>query len=152
MVPTCHVPPDVCDGSGCGPQGFAEVLVQGDFVDRAVQVPPKAKLVSSKVARFHALRLSTSFVTPAEQHTARAKALQPRTSNACALTLARFGQRGPCNWNLAVLHTAFLAIRFASIGCDSTLLSLPVKVTPTFRASTYAAQAGTVIQLMPPRS
>jgi hypothetical protein len=42
-------------------------------------------------ARFHALRLSTSFVTPAEKHTSRAEALQPRTSNACALTLARFG-------------------------------------------------------------
>jgi hypothetical protein len=42
-------------------------------------------------ARFHVLRLSTSFVTPAEKHTSRAEALQPRTSNACALTLARFG-------------------------------------------------------------
>jgi hypothetical protein len=42
-------------------------------------------------ARFHALRLSTSFVTPAEKHTPRTEALQPRTSNACALTLARFG-------------------------------------------------------------
>ena len=42
-------------------------------------------------ARFHALRLSTSFVTPAEKHTSRAEALQPRTGNACALTPARFG-------------------------------------------------------------
>jgi hypothetical protein len=42
-------------------------------------------------ARFHVLRLSTSFVTPAQKHTSEAKALQPRTSNACALTLARFG-------------------------------------------------------------
>ena len=42
-------------------------------------------------ARFHALRLSTSFVTPAEKHTSRAEALQPRTGNACALTPAQFG-------------------------------------------------------------
>jgi hypothetical protein len=55
-------------------------------------------------------------------------------------------QRGPCEWNLTVLHIAFLAIRVASIGCDSTLLSSPVKVAPTFRASTFAALAGTAIQ------
>ena len=42
-------------------------------------------------ARFHALQLSTNLVTPAERHTSRAKALQPRTGNACALTPARFG-------------------------------------------------------------
>ena len=42
-------------------------------------------------ARFHALRLSTDLVTPAERHTSRAEALQPRTGNACALTPARFG-------------------------------------------------------------
>ena len=42
-------------------------------------------------ARFHALRLSTDLVTPAERRTSRTEALQPRTSNACALTLARFG-------------------------------------------------------------
>lgn len=59
-----------------------------------------------------------------------------------------YAQRGPFDWNLAVLHIAFLAIRPASIDCDSTLLSLPVKVAPTFRASTCAAQAGTVIQCM----
>ena len=42
-------------------------------------------------ARFHALRLSTSFVTPAGRHTSRADVLQPRTGNARALTPARFG-------------------------------------------------------------
>jgi hypothetical protein len=42
-------------------------------------------------ARFHALQLSTSLVTPAERHTSRTEALQPRTGNACALTPARFG-------------------------------------------------------------
>ena len=42
-------------------------------------------------ARFHALRLSTSFVTPAERHTSRTEALQPPTGNACALTPAGFG-------------------------------------------------------------
>lgn len=47
-----------------------------------------------------------------------------------------YAQRGPCDWNPAVLHNAFLASRFASIGFDSTLLSLPVKVAPMFRAST----------------
>ena len=61
-------------------------------------------------------------------------------------------QRGPFDWKPAVLHIAFLAIRVASIGCDSTLLSSPVKVAPTFRASTFAAQAGTVIQLLSLRS
>jgi hypothetical protein len=45
-------------------------------------------------------------------------------------------QRGPCDWNLVVLHIAFLSIRVASIDCDPTLLSSPVKVTPTFRVST----------------
>ena len=42
-------------------------------------------------ARFHALQLSTSLVTPAERHTSRTEALQPPTGNACALTPARFG-------------------------------------------------------------
>ena len=42
-------------------------------------------------ARFHALRLSTNLVTPAERHTSRTEALQPPTGNACALTPARFG-------------------------------------------------------------
>ena len=42
-------------------------------------------------ARFHVLQLSTDFVTLAERHTSRAKALQPPTGNACALTPARFG-------------------------------------------------------------
>jgi hypothetical protein len=46
MGPTCHVPLDICDGSGCGGQGVWGVLVQGNFVDRAVQVPPKVKLAS----------------------------------------------------------------------------------------------------------
>jgi hypothetical protein len=42
-------------------------------------------------ARFHALRLSNSLVTPAERRTSRADVLQPRTGNAYALTPARFG-------------------------------------------------------------
>ena len=42
-------------------------------------------------ARFHALPLSSDFVTPAERRTSRTEALQPRTGNACALTPARFG-------------------------------------------------------------
>jgi hypothetical protein len=42
-------------------------------------------------ARFHALRLTTDLVTPAERRTSRTEALQPRTGNACALTPARFG-------------------------------------------------------------
>src|SRR6478735_7552735 len=57
-----------------------------------------------------------------------------------------YAQHGPCDWNLASLHNAFLAIRAASFGSDSTFLSSPVKVAPTFHASTVAAQAGTVIQ------
>ncbi len=57
-----------------------------------------------------------------------------------------YAQHGPCDWHLAALHIAFLAIRSASFGYDSTLLSSPVKVAPTFRASIFAAQAGTVIQ------
>ena len=42
-------------------------------------------------ARFHALRLSTGLVTPAERRTSRTDALQPPTGNACALTPAEFG-------------------------------------------------------------
>ena len=42
-------------------------------------------------ARFHALPLSSDFVTPAERRTSRTEALQPRTGNAYALTPARFG-------------------------------------------------------------
>ena len=42
-------------------------------------------------ARFHALRLSTGLVTPAQRRTSGTDVLQPRTGNACALTPARFG-------------------------------------------------------------
>ncbi len=52
-----------------------------------------------------------------------------------------YAQRGPCDWNLTALHSAFLAIRIAKFGYDSTLMSLPVKVAPTFFASTFAAQS-----------
>jgi hypothetical protein len=55
-------------------------------------------------------------------------------------------QRGPFDWNPAFFHSAFLAIRFASIGVDSLRSPLSAKVTLTIRASTFAAQAGTVIQ------
>jgi hypothetical protein len=42
-------------------------------------------------ARFHALRLSTGLVTPAQRRTSGTNVLQPRTGNAYALTPARFG-------------------------------------------------------------
>jgi hypothetical protein len=42
-------------------------------------------------SRFHAIRLSTDFVTPAGPCTDRANALQPPMRNACTLTRMRFG-------------------------------------------------------------
>ena len=42
-------------------------------------------------ARFHVLRLTHDFVTPAGPGTARTDALQPPAGNACPLTPAGFG-------------------------------------------------------------
>ncbi len=42
-------------------------------------------------ARFHVLRLTHDFVTPAEPGTARTDVLQPPAGNACPLTPAGFG-------------------------------------------------------------
>jgi hypothetical protein len=57
----------------------------------AVEQVRRSEIHSKNYPRFHALRLSTSLVTPAARRTSRTDALQPRTGNACALTPARFG-------------------------------------------------------------
>ncbi len=57
-----------------------------------------------------------------------------------------YAQRVPSDWNQAVLHIAFLAIRAASIGIETSLPPSPVKVAPAFSVPTYAAQAGTARQ------
>ena len=84
-------------------------------------------------ARFHVLRLSTSFVTPAEKYTSRAKALQPRTSNACTLTLARFGLnpfRSPLLGESRLISFPPGTEMFQFPGLPPTRLYIQRKVTP----------------------
>ena len=87
-------------------------------------------------ARFHVLRLSTSFVTPAEKYTSRAEALQPRTSNACTLTLARFGLipfRSPLLGESRLISFPPGTEMFQFPGLSPTCLCIQHEVTPHYQ-------------------
>jgi hypothetical protein len=84
-------------------------------------------------ARFHALPLSNDLVTPAEKRTSRTKALQPRTSNACALTLARFGLipfRSPLLGESRLIYFPPGTEMFQFPGLPPTRLYIQREVTP----------------------
>jgi hypothetical protein len=66
-------------------------------------------------ARFHALQLSTSFVTLAERHTSRTKALQPPTGNACALAIILTARFFLAAWDYS-LHLNRLGVRSQAYG------------------------------------
>jgi hypothetical protein len=76
-----------------GPRSFGPRFTGADLLRNAIGRPLGFDYgtVALCGARFHALRLPNGLLTPAGSATTRTGALQPRTSNAWPLALARFG-------------------------------------------------------------
>ena len=76
-----------------GPPRFSPRFTGADLLRNAVGSPWDFAYGTIALcgARFHALRLSHDFVTPAGADTPRTDALQPPVRNACPLTRTKFG-------------------------------------------------------------